>query len=299
MRLRSILLLAGASLLWGSGWVLAPSLAEVASPFTANTLLFAVAALALSPALLLKSSEPRVVSRWTLLLALTLLAAPVALLTEAGRHGGSSLIPLGYAALPLAVMLFGEGWSSARAPASVVAIGATLVLLNGFVPISTSRLAWAVPVLVAVGLQAFALRYAAAHLASFSGAALLRSLAAQFGVAAAVSAALSLSFDPAPRLLPLAQWSAAPALALAALGALGTALPYALLLHLLARARLRPEQAAAAQWLQLLFAFAEGAVLTRARPPIQTLVAAGVLLFCFVAMMRAPDPAGDAPLSLR
>ena len=297
MRLRSVLLLAGASFLWGSGWILAPSLAEVAAPYAAGALLFAAAALALLPFLFRKPATARVSTHTTLLLAFTLLATPTALLTEAGRHGISGVVPLVYGALPLMVTILGEGWSPTRAPAAVIAISATFVLLNGSVPLTTSKLLWAFPVLVAVGLQASALRYAA-RLVACSQTALLRSLAIQFALTSAALAGLSLLLDPAPKLAPVAQWAAVPTASLVLLAALGTALPYALLLHLLAGAQLRPEQVAAAQWLQFLFAFAEGAAFARSRPTFTLLTAACVLLACFFMLVRAPEPAGDALLSL-
>ncbi len=193
-------------------------------------------------------------------------------------------MPLLYSLLPLFAAL--EGWSAA----TVCAPGAALVLLNGTVPFTAAKLGWAVPALGAVMLQAFALRYAARTLAGWPIRIVLRSLAVQCALAAAVLAAASAACDHAPRILSVGQWPAASIAAACVLAALATVLPYAGLYWLLAGPVLQPVEIATAQWLQLLVAAGESALVAHTRPPVPVLLAGVCLMGCTGAVLRAqPD----------
>ena len=270
------LVLFGMSLLWASGWIAAPMLAQAAAPFAASSLVFALAALSL---FCMRPCRPALPLRTNLVLSSTLFTLPTALLLLAGQHGVGGWTPLLYSFMPLLLAFAGEGWT----PAMIAAPGAVLVLLNGTVPFTTEKLLWAVPVLAAVGLQAWSLRYAAAHL---PGRAVGRSLAAQLAVAAALLACMSLLLDPRPLVGGLASSVSA---ALVGLALLGTAVPYAGLFFLLQQGRLRPEQIAVAQWLQTLFAVGESAFFVRAHPSTAVYAAAGALLVCTYAVLRRSD----------
>ncbi len=272
--------LVGISLLWGSEWILSPLPAQVAAPFAASALTLAFGALLLLGAsVLMPRAGPGTSLRINLLLAVTLFAAPIALLIEAGRHGASGWIPLLYTMLPLFLAFAEDAWT----PAMALAPGAALVLLNGTVPFTPGKLPWAAAALAAVALQAWALRSISCRL---RGRAILPALGLQTAAAAALLGLGSLLADPAPRLAPPGQWSALPFISLLLLAALGTALPYAGLVWLLTRTPFRPPQVAVTQWLQLLFAVGGSALLTRARVPWAVLAAAGALLGCCWGVLR-------------
>ena len=175
-----------------------------------------------------------------------------------------------------------------------VAPGAVLLLLNGTVSFAPGTLFWTVPVLVAVTMQAWALRRLSTLLreSRFPGA-----LGNQCAVAAVLLAGWSLVFDSKPAFAPLAQWSAMATTAIVLVGVFGTALPYVGLYFLLGREGTRPEQAAVTQWLQTLVAVGESAFAARARPPWTMLGAAVMLLCCCVAVLRSRGV--EAPVTLR
>ncbi len=294
MRIRAILTLCGISLLWGSGWTVAPLLAQTAAPCAAAALTFALAAAFLRAVLLglrfgsVREAREAIPVRISLRLALGMLAFPTALLLAAGEHGVSGWVPLLYAFLPL--LAAGSAWS----PAMIVAIGAVLLLLGGTVPLTPMKLLWAVPALAGVALQAFALRYAARQLRGASARALLASLGLQCAVAAGLLGVGSLFFDAVPKVAPPSQWSGFSLTGLLCLAIAGTALTYAGLYWLLARGTLAPWQAAVAQWLQTLLAVAESAALARTWPGWQSLAGALVLAGCAWSVLGA-KPADQPP----
>jgi len=263
---RGTLPLGGMSLLWGSGWLVPqPSL----PPFATASLVFALAALAVGLGSLATQPGVSASLRTSLTLGLAMLGAPAASLLLAGLHGAGSWVPLLGALLPLFTAFSLGRWS----PVTVVPVGAVLVLLNGTVPFTWSKAIWAVPVLAAVGLQAFAFQFAARQLRGVSACGLLRSMACQSMAAAALLVLCSVLFDASPRFA----W-AVPASLLPAI--LGTALPYALLYFLLARGVMAPHQAATTQWLQFLVAVLEGAALARVWPSWQSCAAILAVLVC-------------------
>ena len=280
------------SLLWGSSWLAVPLLAAVAMPHAAAAMTLLLAALTLAPACLARTACP-VPLMSSLVLGATMLAAPTCLLLYADQHGAASWVPLVYALLPLVLALPGDGWS----PAMVVAVAATFLLLNGAVAVTASRLVPALAAFAALLSQAWAIDRAARQLAGCPRAAILRSLAVQCAVAGALLALASLLFDDAPRIATAAQWTAGPALSLLLLAVLGTALAYGMLYRLLGAGVLRPHQVAASQWLQLLCALVQGAVLDRYLPPWQWLLAAAVLGGCTVAVLRAGAGGSDNPVT--
>ncbi len=215
-----------------------------------------------------------------------MLGAPSALLLFAGLHGAGSWVALLYATLPLFTAFFKGRWS----PAMVVPIGSVLVLLNGTVPFTCNKAGWAIPVLVAVGLQAFALQFAGSQLHSMSLRGLLFSMSLQSIAAAALLALGSALLDPIPRLA----WAVTPASLLSAL--LGTALPYALLYRLLVRGVIAPHQAATTQWLQLLVAVLEGTALARVWPSWQSCAAILTVLVCTGIVLQPEENSQPAHL---
>ena len=275
---RDLAILGGISLLWGSAWLLAPGLAQAAAPFAAGALSLLLSGCGLLACSLLWGGQAAPL-RGNLLLSLTLFALPQGLLVLAGQHGAGGWTPLLYSLMPLMLAFTEAGWT----PAMAVAPGAVLVLLNGTVPFVAAKLVWALPVLAAVGLQAYALRLLRRV---YGSRALTRSLGFQLLLAAVVLAAASLAFDPPPRAGVTA--SSASILLLHAL--LAVALPYSGLVFLLTRGTFTPAQVAATQWIQTLAAAGTSLVLTRAHPPVAALLAAGVLLVCLLSTLRPAGP---------
>ena len=263
------------ALIWGSSWIADQSLAGQASPLAAGALRFALGALLLAPFCRRAQLDG---TRNAAVLGLSMLALPYALLVWAGAHGSGGWTPLVYAALPLLAAIDG-GWR----PAMIAAIGATLVVLNGSLPLSLEKALWALPILLADASQAFALHFARRHPPRVTG------LALQFVLAAFVLAFLSRSFESPPRLASITRWSAADGLWLLALVAPATALAYWLYYGLLRE--LSPAQAASTQWLQFAVTVIESALLFGQRPPLLMLVGLAALLVCVWRMLFAT--AGD------
>lgn len=301
MRRRAILILTAISLLWGSGWIFDPLLAEVAAPFAATALTLAVAACLLAllsaAARLLQgsSSAPAIPLRATLLLALLMLGAPTVLMLVAGRHGIGGWPMLLYALLPLLTAFAADAWS----PPMILAAGAVLVLIDSTISFAPGKLAWALLALLAVAAQAWGLRYAARVFRASGWRPLAASVWLQLALAAMLAGLCSLLFDPAPRLPPLAQWTSLPLLALLYLALAGTALPYLLLYRLLGNSVLVPEQIAAGQWLQTLFAVAESAFFARAHPAWTIYAAAAVLLGCTWKVLQPEQDTTPVSIALR
>ncbi len=293
MLTRAILLLAAASLVWGSGWILTPLLAQVAAPYASAALLLGAASLVFAPFTV--PGRPAIPAGTTLSLSLAMFAVPTVLLTAAGQHGAAGWPALLYAGMPLLLGLARGRWSAA----GVVAIGAVLVLLNGTVPFAPSRLPWALAAFAAVLCQAWALLRIAGRMRGQVLRPILGSLAVQCALAAGILALCSFTLDPAPRLASAPQWTSASGLALLVLGAAVTAFPYGAVYWLLANAELRPQQIAVTQWWQTLAALAESICFAHVRPSSELKVAAAVLAVCSVAELRASESTPEIPLTLR
>jgi drug/metabolite transporter (DMT)-like permease len=287
---RSVIGLAVLSLLWGSAWLFTPLLGLVLAPLAAGSVVCAIAAACLLPFVrLLQRGQ----LRSTLILATTMLALPSVLVTVANQHGASGWVPLLYALLPLLTAL--DAWT----PAMLIASGATIVVLGGSVSFSLARLPWAGMILAAVGMQAFALRYAGRWLKQFTLKQVLGSLGLQCAISAVVLGMASLVLDPAPRSAPLAQWHMNALVGLAYGALAGTAVCYALLYLLLARGAYAPDKLATTQWLQLLIGLVEANAFARSRPSAQVVIAAVLLAGCAVVVLRGSNREDTQNISLR
>jgi drug/metabolite transporter (DMT)-like permease len=307
MRTKQVIVLCLISFIWGSGWIFASLLVEVAAPFAASALVLMLAAVALALASVLlrirnlNSTSPSIpevpVTLWsTLRLAVCMFVLPSLLLLVAQQHGAAGWIPFLYAFLPIALAFTQNSPHVTWHPFMVVAIGAILMLLNGSVPFQPGRLPAAALALFAVLSQGYALRLGQRSLRNRSLRILLSSLAAQCALASVAVGIASFFFDKPPLLAPWSQWSGGPALPVIAaciLGVIGTAIPYAGLYWLLARSPLQPFQLATTQWLQTLVFSAESAFFARILPPWLAWVAAGTVLVASVFILRQPMiPAG-------
>ncbi len=292
MRARAILILLTASLLWGSGWIFTPLLAQAAGSYASGASMLGSAALLLFPFAV--KGRLAVPMRPTVLLSVTMFVAPSVLLTVAGRHGISGWVPLLYAAMPLLLGLARGRW----APAQVGAVGAVLVLLHGTVPFAPGKLRWVLPAFAAVAFQAWSLVFVARRMRGLAPRPVLGSLSVQCALAAAMLAGCSLLLDPVPRLAPWAQWTALSRAALPVLALGAAALPYGAVYGLLAAGELEPRQVAVGQWWQTLVMVGESAFFAHARPSPVLLLAAAALVGCSVAELR-PEPVPEPGLTFR
>ena len=279
VRTQAIFLLFGISFLCGSSWLVPQPALPV---FAGRALVFVMTAIVSGLCACVMPREAGLPLRTDLRLNLTLgfamLGAPSVLLLLAELHGAGEWAVVLYALLPLFAGFFSGQWS----PAMVVPAGAVLVLLNGTVEFTWAKAAWTIPILAAVGLQAFAL-HAAKQLRGVSLQGLLLSIACQSIAAAALPALCSALFDSSHRLF----WAAIPFSLLPVI--LGIVVPYVLLYFLLARYEAAPHQAATAQWLQILVTVLEGAALARVRPSWQALAAALAILVCTWIVIRTEE----------
>jgi drug/metabolite transporter (DMT)-like permease len=300
MRTRALGMLCGISAVWGSDWIFAPLLADVASPYAAAALSTALAAAVLGILWMILrraagSPDVAIPLRTVLLLGCTMLAVPAALMIFAGRHGLGGWEILLYAMLPLLVALADQAWTTPM----ILAVGAVLVLFDSTVAFTPRGVGWALLGLLAVACQAYGLRLAARTLSGFGWTALSGVLAVQLGLAAAVLAVCGYLFDPAPRIAPLTQWTMNAGIALAWLALPGTALAYLVLYRLLANGPLAPVQVAAGQWVQTTLAVIESAVFLHARPSWRMVAAIVTLVVCIGMLLRPEEESAPASIVFR
>ena len=291
-------LLLALSLIWGTTWIANAMLAQPESPLHIVMLRYLVALLLIALAyggqrlfgrLGSHAAGPRSqglsrlpnqtrgnVMLTGMTLGCTMFALPDLLLVWAARHGAGPWTPLIYAGLPLGLMLS----SGKLRTAAILAPGAMLVLLNGSLPLTPQKIAWAAPIAAAVALQGWSLLYARDHLAEVSS---LRGMLWQLLVAVVLlRTALWLWPEPGGH-LSLRFWQAGSVFALFLLGLLATALAYPLYYRLLAR--YEPAQLAATAWLQTLVAVGESALLLHQRPGWPMIGAACALVACSVSLL--------------
>jgi drug/metabolite transporter (DMT)-like permease len=300
MRTRAIAMLCGVSAVWGSDWIFAPLLADVASPYTAAALSTGIAAVVLAILWMISrraagGPDVAIPMRTVLLLGFTMLALPAALMIFAGRHGLGGWEILLYAMLPLLVALAEQAWTTPM----ILAVGAVLVLFDSTVSFAPRVVGWALLGLLAVACQAYGLRLAARTLSGFGWTTLSGVLAVQLGLASAVLVVCGYLFDPAPRLAPMAQWTGNAGIGLAWLALPGTAFAYLALYRLLATGPLAPVQIAAGQWVQTTIAVVESAVFLHARPSWRMVAAMVTLVVCIGMLLRPEQESSPASIVFR
>ncbi len=211
-----------------------------------------------------------------LLLGCTMFVVPDLLLVWSAGHVAAGWVPMIYAALPLGLLLMA---GDLRTPA-ILGMGAMLVLLNGSLPITAGRLPWILPIAGAVGLQGWSLVYAQRHCAAASslGGVMVQLVAAAF----LLRAMINLWHEPslADSLL---RRPVAPLGALCMLAGPATAVAYPLYYRLLQG--LEPAKVAISEWLQTLVAICESAVLFHLRPSWMMIGAASVLVGCAALLL--------------
>lgn len=323
----SVALLLALSLVWGSSWIANEMLRDQCGPLQLAMLRYVLAAFFVASALCVQQiyhrlrrggmtrparnhsladhkSPPQLAGQlsggaagapdhgWivvSVLLGCTMFVLPDLLLIWSGGHGAAAWTPMIYAGLPLVLLLTA---GELRMPA-VLGVGAMLILLNGSLPLTASKLLWVLPIAVAVLLQGWSLVYAQRHCAAASS---LRGVIVQMVTAALLLwASVRVSHEVPGAQSPLC-WPVSSRAALCLLAGLATAIAYPLYYQLLEK--LEPAQLVVSEWLQTLVAISESAALLHHRPGWPMVGASAVLIGCAVLLLQGENARADSILRL-
>src|SRR5258708_28000973 len=155
-------------LIWGSTWLAIRFLVHVVPPLKAAALRFLIAAvLLLSSIFLRKTQWPRGASQWNaiLVLSVTVMALPYALLFWAEQYVTSAMTALLFSAMPLTVAIFTPLMLHRKIPrgavlAMVVAFGGLLVLFQNQLSANRHVFLGGIAVLTAVVLSSWSVVFA-------------------------------------------------------------------------------------------------------------------------------------------
>lgn len=298
------------SVIWGSAWAGNQVLAEEVSPVGAGGLCYQIAAAGWALVWLARRLRPghrggvashapppaRSAERPTrhseelarlgagTVLGAAMLGLPTLLLLWTAHHGAGGWTPLVYAAMPLMLDVAAGGLRTS----GIVALGAMFTLLNGSLPLGAERLVWALPLLMAVALQGWALTYARKHLQAVLSPA---GLFAQFQTAALVLLAFGRLQPSHGAMTATHLLSTSSLIAAATLGLVVNAAGYGLYYTLLRS--LEPAQLAVTQWLQPLVAIGESAWMLGRTPGWMMSVAGLVLVTCTILRLRDRPESGE------
>lgn len=262
------------ALLWGSEWMLTASL-PAEPPLLSLAIRYAVAAALLLPWAIrgrIRSEPPRRLLSFALIGA-GLLALPQIMLAASANGISPAWSLLALAAVPVLLAIGGHG----EITTAVCGFAGVVLLLAGSLTIRPAQLPWLLFPLGGAVVLAWALVRAMAMLEGLPASALGGVLCLQCAVGAVLTAAAAAVLEQQPML-----WSGASFGGVLASALFATAAAYILFYWLLRR--LGPAKLGMLQWVQLLVAVAESALLTRVRPGWEFL--ASVLLLG-VALGRA------------
>jgi putative membrane protein PagO len=277
------LLLPLLGLVWGSSWIATTTLAESLPPLRTSALRFLLAALLCLPFLTKKKLPRGRALAVCLILSLTMVTLPVALLAWVQPQLPSATVVVLFAAMPL-LLAFGAPWAAMRA--AIVALG-TLGFALGF-SFYWAQAAPAAVVLAAVALIAQSSLAVRRELNSESPLAVTLLL---LGPAGVLLGAASLVLEHAPSI----PWNREVILSMLFLGAVAGTGGYVTYVWLLQR--MEAYQVATLAWIEPLAAVLESAWFVRIAPSSRILFAAAVTAVCIVLVLRA-RPEDDEPVSL-
>ena len=280
-----VILLLALGLVWGSSWIATTTLVEVLPPLRVTALRFLLAALLCLPFLVgkrhkLPRGRPLAAA---LILSVTLVALPAALLVWVEPQLPSATVVVLFAAMPL-MLSFGAPWAAMRA--SIVALG-MLAFSLGF-SFYLGHAAPAAVVLVAVASIAESSLAVRAELRSESPVAVAALLLGPAGVLLGMA---SLAFE---RGVPM-QCTWEVILSLIFLGAVAGTGGYVTYVWLLQR--MEAYQVATLQWIEPLVAVLESACFVQIAPSGRIFAGTVVTLVCLLLVLRA-RPEDDKPVSL-
>ncbi len=294
MRVRGVIGLAGLGLLWGSEWILGPEVRWL-PPLEVAALRCLFAAVVLAPALA-RAGKPILawpVFRANLMLVLLLVVGPSLLVTWGARSASSGSVAVSFGMVPLWTALL-EGSLARWLSATVLGVGGVALISANALPASAREIPGVLCLVLAAGciawgtMRATEQMKASGELRSISPAACV---SMQMLMASAVLGALS-AVGPQEK---AAGWTLPAVGAVVALGTFGTAGGYVLFFTLLRR--LAPVQGGAVQtgavqigavqWLTVMAAVGESALIFRQRPGLEMVAGAAVVLAAIGLLLRA------------
>jgi drug/metabolite transporter (DMT)-like permease len=285
MKWRTWAAFAAVGILWGSGWIVTPTLPL--PELLAGAVRFAIAAALLGLAILiLRIRPPRPFPLApSVLLGITMAGLPYALAVWAKDSVSAGLVAVLYAAMPLAALFLSRNIFSSSVPALVIGMGGVTFLVAQGISSSPAQFKGAVLLAFAVSAEAFSYNYAKSCIGRGT---FVVSSAIQCAVASLLLAFLSAvtgRFHPA-------LWNRQSFVALAAVAAVEGAIGLPLLYWLLAR--IESWQAATLQWLSTLVAVAEAACFLRAKSTLDMAAGAIMILAATFWSMQADQWDSDS-----
>jgi len=283
MKWRAWAVFALLGVLWGSAWILTPA---TSSPkLLAGVVRFAIAATVLG--LLALFQLIKRISRYqafplvpSIVLGVTMIGLPYALAVWARGAVSQGMVPVFYAAMPLAALFFSRKTDGAAIPAMAIGMGGVACLAGQAINFSSGQIYGMLLLGAAILLGAFSLNYGKASIRPGS---FLLSSAIQCTAASVLLVFLSGAAGQLHRTSWQAIWNRQSIVQLIAL-AVAEAASLPLLYWLLAR--IESWQAATLQWMVTLTAVAEAAWVLRARPTLEMSAGAAAVMGTVLWVMQ-------------
>ncbi len=288
MKARLILAMVTLALVWGSTWMAISVLVKAVPPLHSASLRFLLAAVVLLPAIQWKRL-PWPTGRGlhaTILLSLSMIALPSALVFWSEQRLSSGLTALLFGAMPLLTAIL-TPWMAGRPPrrvprtawqAMIVGLGGLGIVFSRVISTSLSQALGAFGVLVAVLLYAASSVYGKEALQTVHP---FVSTAIQFFLGGIWLALASLIFERGKS----SAWSAQSLVALVFLSVFSSALSFTLYYWLLQR--IEAYQLTSLQLIVPIIAIAEGALFMFEPVPWSMIVGAAVVLGSVIFVMRS------------
>jgi drug/metabolite transporter (DMT)-like permease len=284
MKWRAWAVFALLGVLWGSAWILTP--VTSAPKLLAGAVRFAIAAAVLG-LLALFGLIRRIPQHQafpltpSIVLGVTMIGLPYALAVWARGAVSQGMVPVFYAAMPLAALFFSRKADGATIPAMAIGMGGVACLTGQAINFSSGQIYGMLLLGAAVLLGAFSLNYGKASIRP--GSFLLSS-----AIQCAVASVLLVCLSGASGQLHAASWLAfrnrQSSVQLIALAVAESGIGLPLLYWLIAR--IESWQAATLQWMVTLAAVAEAAWVLRARPTLEMSAGAVAVLGAVLWVMR-------------
>ncbi|HEX4019545.1 MAG TPA: EamA family transporter [Acidobacteriaceae bacterium] len=285
MKPRHIFAMIALVLIWGSTWVAIHVLVGAVPPMRSAALRFLLAAALLAPIIQWKHLA------WptgrglnaSLVLSITMVTLPYALIFWSEQHISSGLTALLYASMPLLTTLLtplmaGRSVPRAAWQAMILGLGAIALVLSNIVSTSLTQTLGAIGVLFAVALQGGSSIYAKRHL---QGVQPMVSTSIQFFCAGILLSLGSLGLEHSRH----ATWSTPALLALLFLSIFSSVISYSVYYWLLRT--VEAYQITSLQLVVPIIAVAEGAIILHERLSWYMIVGSLAVLGCVVFVMRA------------
>lgn len=285
MKPRHILAMITLVLIWGSTWMAIHVLVGAVPPMRSAALRFLLAAALLVPIIQWKKlawPKDRGLQA-SLILSMSMVTLPYALIFWSEQHISSGLTALLYAAMPLLTtlltpLLAGRNVPRAAWQAMILGLGGILLVLSGIISTSFTQTLGAIGVLLAVALQGGSSIYAKRNL---EGVQPLVSTSIQFFCAGVLLSLGSLSIEHGKTSL----WSTPAIAALLFLSIFSSVISYSLYYWLLRT--VEAYQITSLQLVVPIIAVAEGAILLHEPLSWRMIVGASAVLGCVIFVMRA------------